>query len=903
MSGSGANFPVAVTLQGADTTEAALRRIADRVQETFVANAQLAQQTPAALGRVSEAFGTLEQRTQRARGAVNDLKGSMELLGAGNVAGVLGSVGGTVGNLADAFGTAVRIAESFGGTLAMLGRFALPAGAALAAIALATTDWGEATDKVSRGLQDLRGVSYDANTATEAYGRGITSLIALLETAADRERRLAAETRQRIINTMMGEEQTVRGQLGPARARLAELQPTADQVALARQVAGPDTALPANIQRRMAEYDRVLADVRRMEAQAAGLEAGMRDLSQIPYGSPASVPGAPPEAYGPPAPPREAGGGRGGSGRDPISDMVDRAVERAREQQARDEERARQQRQRDEERALERMQRANERTTDAIVSYSADRFADLWNGTGDGFQKLMDSLYRTAINTFARIASEAIIRPIVAPIVSDLGLGGLAQAGTGGGGGLGDLLGLGGSLNSLTGGGIGEMLGLSGGVGGLLAAPLFGSGALTSSTTSALAAMGPGVYGPAAPSALGLGGATLGGAFTGIGGGFALGSLTSQLTARSAAQRTNGMIGSGIGAAAGFLVGGPIGGLLGGAAGGAIGGLFGPSRSASGGDVQIQIDGAGRLVAGRAAGKNFDTGALSQQAQQQVAALNQQLAAAGLRLPGNGDLGWIGGGGSTNPGDVGTLLARSGVGVRADDARIQGVLDRRGITDIGGAVGVAQEVRAFVATLDGLKAATAEVTDPLEAVRRSFDALFVTAGQLGFGLDEVTAAQERALDAVRKQQREQAAGQAAPIIGGLADYARGLRTANDNSGNPITRFAAAESQFGDVAARALGGDFRALSRLQSSAETFRGLARQVYGTGGSFAAAEDRIASVLDQVGAIGEDRLTASVLDASVQRQTDTLVDSLASLRAEVTALRRDVQQGQANPLAGRTA
>jgi hypothetical protein len=53
----------------------------------------------------------------------------------------------------------------------------------------------------------------------------------------------------------------------------------------------------------------------------------------------------------------------------------------------------------------------------------------------------------------------------------------------------------------------------------------------------------------------------------------------------------------------------------------------------------------------------------------------------------------------------------------------------------------------------------------------------------------------------------------------------------------------------------------------------------------------------------LGDDRLTASALAAETRSQTETLVDALARLQAEVTALRREVQQAGANPLAARAA
>jgi tape measure domain-containing protein len=186
--------------------------------------------------------------------------------------------------------------------------------------------------------------------------------------------------------------------------------------------------------------------------------------------------------------------------------------------------------------ASRRIEQENTRTTDRITSFFGDAFARAFEGTGNGFRGLMESFRRAAISTFASIAAQAIIRPIVAPIVQGLGLGqlgsgnlsglfagGTAQAATTAGGGagigaadLGSFSTLRTAYNGLTSpGGLGgffpggNAIGTGwGGLDSVLNTQIFGSGA----TNNALAYMGQGVYGPATPSAVAAsgGGATLG---------------------------------------------------------------------------------------------------------------------------------------------------------------------------------------------------------------------------------------------------------------------------------------------------------------------------------------------------------------------------------------------------------
>ncbi|WP_426958323.1 hypothetical protein [Muricoccus radiodurans] len=86
----------------------------------------------------------------------------------------------------------------------------------------------------------------------------------------------------------------------------------------------------------------------------------------------------------------------------------------------------------------EAITRANRQVTDSIVSYSADSFADLFDKNGKGWKGMLDTFESTAKRTFSRIAAEAIIRPIVTPIVNGLNLGGVFGSGlaTAGGSGI-----------------------------------------------------------------------------------------------------------------------------------------------------------------------------------------------------------------------------------------------------------------------------------------------------------------------------------------------------------------------------------------------------------------------------------------------------------------------------------
>lgn len=335
-------------------------------------------------------------------------------------------------------------------------------------------------------------------------------------------------------------------------------------------------------------------------------------------------------------------------------------------------ERDREKREREAMRELERREEANRRTTDRIVDYGANAFADMFDENGKGWEGLMETFEKTAKQTFARIAAEAIIRPIVAPIVEGLGLGALG----GGNGGLSGLFGGtvsgtgstagGGGLLSASGGG-GTGGGFLSNLGGYVSNPIWQPGAgwfasPSAGTAAGLNALGQNVYGPAVPgggSTLGsLGGVSLGTYGAAIGGGYMAGSMLGQYIAgSSAARQQNSQIGAGAGAAAGAVagtmilpgIGTVIGGVLGGLAGGAGGGLLGPGKGFSGGDVGVAVDANGYLTIGNMGGKNWDSGAARQQSQQQLDQINAMLRASGVSIGGMGgmQLGYQGYGGSS----------------------------------------------------------------------------------------------------------------------------------------------------------------------------------------------------------------------------------------------------------------
>lgn len=736
-------------------------------------------------------------------------------------------------------------------------------------------------------LLAARDATDDLAKSQDGLGQAMQKSIEFFETATERVARLAQEARSSIVVSMIPEMMRLEREIG-ARERALEVlaRDREERIRASGNLPGfnPDAVLREPIERARRELAELREQLRGLEQErervmtapsGADRDAAEKAIERIREEQRREAERA--------ARDEERERDRAARDAERQRQAEEREQDRARQAREREEERARERREREEAAALERQRREAERTTDDIVRYGADAFADMFDANGRGWRGMLDTFEATFRRTFARMAAEAIIRPIIQPIVAGL----IGQPGSGGTmmGGLTSMLG----LSSM-----GSMLGLGGlgaGVSGLLATPLMaGSAGLSAGGLS-------GAGGLAALEAAGGAAATSGGFVTlgSVLGPAALGAVGGGvLASMTGGNATGGALGGGMGAAAGFMLGGPVGALIGGAGGGLLGGMFGPSGNRPGFyNLTVEAGADGMLAAGNAGGKRAgeQLAALQQQTAQQMAAINQQMAALGLRASGSVNLGAnVTGANQVSGLDQVTTQLR----LAAADARIQGAIDRVGGGTFGGQLGAAQSADALVKQLEAFAQAARDASDPLGAVRRQFDGVRDSAQRLGFGLDEVQAAQDRAI-------REATARLVSPIVGslgGLADYARSLRTANDNTGNPLSRLAAAEAEFERLSSAARGGDATAIGRFQQAAEQFRGLSRQVFGTGQGFAANEGRIIAALEQIGSVNADTLTASALAAVQREQTDTLVTALAGVREEVARLRREVQQAQRNPL-----
>lgn len=160
------------------------------------------------------------------------------------------------------------------------------------------------------------------------------------------------------------------------------------------------------------------------------------------------------------------------------------------------------------------------------------------------------------------------------------------------------------------------------------------------------------------------------------------------------------------------------------------------------------------------------------------------------------------------------------------------------------------------------------------------------------GIAQTTLAQrELALTIERTRSAEER------VIRGLStliDFTRGLQVGSLSALSPQAQLDVAQQQFDRTARSALGGDFAAIERLPSYAESYLNVARELFGSGQQYADIFGRVVGSLEGVAETPADTLTASAMAVEIQTQTQTLVGELSRLREEVAALKNEVvQQG----------
>jgi len=497
--------------------------------------------------------------------------------------------------------------------------------------------------------------------------------------------------------------------------------------------------------------------------------------------------------------------------------------------------------------------------------------------SGRGNRSLVEDFIGFVRDAFARLLAElatlALIRPIVVPVVSavagGLGLSGLAQTAltkqlSGGGllGGAGNLLGAGSALARL-----------SGGIRGFLQTPLIGS------------VVGP--LGPQLP-ALTLGGLLGAGALGAFGGG-----LLAQLTG---GNQLGGTIGGGLGAAGGALIGSIfpgvgtlLGGLIGGAGGGLLGSLFGGGKrprdfsvvrfdfmngvartlfeeAKKGGDLAAARSFADMLA--QLFGSIAQTSGASLSGRNLVAGIHQGRFFAGLQQPGGPP--------SFASAEQATLNA-----IR--EALAGGVF--RGLPDelarvLRRSTRLRDDPQEILADLQVAMIATGQTADVLaaeiDAINAKWREAIRRARELGLATERLEAARQNELDLLRERQR-------APFVqaaGSIVDFLRAQALSPTSTLSPLDRLGEAQRQFGDLLSAVRGGNLGLIGSLTGAAGTLIQLGRETFASTVDFANIERFVRESLTNLA-------SEIVSESFIDRQIQATRDGTAAIVSELQALR----------------
>nr|WP_314072188.1 tape measure protein [uncultured Roseococcus sp.] len=168
---------------------------------------------------------------------------------------------------------------------------------------------------------------------------------------------------------------------------------------------------------------------------------------------------------------------------------------------------------------------------------------------------------------------------------------------------------------------------------------------------------------------------------------------------------------------------------------------------------------------------------------------------------------------------------------------------------------------------------------------------------------EQYAEKARAAEEQARAAEQSAAGSALSVVTSMRDYVRSLSTSDAAAGTVMDRYAAANDNFGEIYRLASGGDANSIVGLQGAAETYRALAREVYGGGQGYADALQLIGDRLDGISGMGAEAITQSFVRENDRQNFDRLNDTLnggfGSLKDVIASLRRDINMLMMRPAA----
>ncbi|MBS1065967.1 phage tail length tape measure family protein [Gluconobacter kondonii] len=145
-----------------------------------------------------------------------------------------------------------------------------------------------------------------------------------------------------------------------------------------------------------------------------------------------------------------------------------------------------------------------------------------------------------------------------------------------------------------------------------------------------------------------------------------------------------------------------------------------------------------------------------------------------------------------------------------------------------------------------------------------------------------------------KQYQDQAEQSVTSVFSNLTDYARGLNTSDASPLSAQAQYQASNDNLMSDYQAAMGGDYDALSRIQSDASTFLTDSKTYQGSGTGYASDFSQVSDLLKNLGKADTDKLTASLVTKLSQQSNDllkTLTTQMGDLTQVVTTMQKQLQ------------
>lgn len=143
-----------------------------------------------------------------------------------------------------------------------------------------------------------------------------------------------------------------------------------------------------------------------------------------------------------------------------------------------------------------------------------------------------------------------------------------------------------------------------------------------------------------------------------------------------------------------------------------------------------------------------------------------------------------------------------------------------------------------------------------------------------------------------KQYNSSALQSVTSVFSSLNSYVQDLETSDASPLSVQDQYGAANDNLTSDYQKAMGGDYDALSRVQSDAQTYLSLAQQWDGSGTAYADNFQKVLTMLQSLGNLGADTFTASLAKTLFQQNTDATLQVKTAIQNMQTAITAELRQ-----------